>query len=637
MHIRFLLATSLLTLTAPIYAQNSAPQPVPFENTIPVAKDVPYPGTLSLKIDATDAARAIFKVEETIPVASSGAMTLLFPKWLPGEHGPRGEIEKLAGLTIMADGAPVEWQRDVEDVYAFHITVPAGTKALTAQFSFLSATTGNQGAVVVSPDMLRLQFASLVLYPAGYFVRQIPVRAQVTYPKDFTAFSAVRSAAKDGNSITYETVPLDVLVDSPALAGRYVRSEKLSDRVVLDMVGDTPAVLETKPEQISKHKMLVEQAAKTFGAQHYDHYDFLLSLSDHMDGIGLEHHRSSEDGVATGYFKDWDDGPGERNLLPHEFSHSWDGKFRRGFDLWTPDYRTPMRDSLLWVYEGQTQFWGYVLGARSGLYSKVQTLEAYAAIAANLDLTRGRAWRALQDTTNDPIITPRAPKGWLSYQRSEDYYNEGMLVWLEVDAKMRELSHDGKGMDDFAKAFFGVKDGDYGELTYDFDTVASTFRAIVPYDWAGFLHQRLNEHAKGAPLNGFMMSGYTLSYDDKPNATVKDLERRRKQLILSYGPGIIVNDKADVVSVIWDSPAFNAGLAVGNKLMAINGRVWSNDVAKEEITAAKTNKAPLHLLVQSGAYIRDVTLNYTDGLRYPHLVKTGKGEGALDRLLEPLK
>lgn len=639
MKIKFLLSTAALIAPVHCFAANSASQPVPFVDTIPAPKDVPYPGTLSVKIDATNTDQAIFKVEEQIPVAQTGDVALLFPKWLPGEHGPRGEIEKLAGLKISVDGAPVEWTRDVEDVYAFHINVPTGAKMITAKFQFLSATDGDQGRIQMTPEMLSLEYAQLSLYPAGYFVRDIPVSATVTYPTGWKAASALRPATIEGSTITYETVPYDVLVDSPAIAGRTFRAEALTPKVTLDMVADSPANLEIKPAQLEAHKKLAEQAVKTFGAQHYDHYDFLFTLSDSLGGIGLEHHRSSEDGVKANYFTDWDLGPGDRNLLPHEFSHSWDGKFRRGADLWTPDYRTPMRDSLLWVYEGQTQFWGYVLGARSGLTSKQDTLDSYAAIAATLDIRRGRDWRALQDTTNDPIITPRAPKAWTSYQRSEDYYNEGMLVWIETDAKLRSLTKGAKGIDDFAKLFFGVDDGDYGELTYDFETVAKTLNQVAPYDWSGFLRERLDGHAKGAPLGGFEASGYKLVYTDKPTTVIKDGERRRKSLNLTYGLGISVKAAdGSITEVIWDSAAFNAGLAIGNKIIAINGRTWSDDAAKEAIKAAAISKAPLQLIVKSGERVRTLSIAYTDGLRYPHFEKIGgekAADGPLDLLLKP--
>lgn len=438
---------------------------MPFVDTIPAPQDTPYPGTILLNVDATNTEQGIFRVKETIPVAKAGPMALLFPKWLPGAHSPRGEIEKLAGLVIKANGRVIPWTRDMVDVFAFHIDVPQGARNLDVEFQFISATKPDQGRIVATPNMISLEPNSVSLYPAGYFTRQIPIQMTVKFPTGWTAAGAVPAKA-NGSTYVYDKTNYEILVDSPLLAGRYGKTWPLSERVNLNVFADDPKELAATPEQIDAHKRLVEQAEKTFGAHHYDHYEFLLSISDQLGGIGLEHHRSSENGVTPGYFTEWNASPGRRNLLPHEFTHSWDGKFRRGAELWTPDYRTPMRDKSLWVYEGQTQFWGYVLQARSGLVSKQDTLDAYAGIAGSYDLAPARQWRDLIDTTNDPIISARRPKGWTSWQRSEDYYNEGLMVWMEVDAMLRQKSGGTKSIDDFAKAFFGIRNGDWGEVTY---------------------------------------------------------------------------------------------------------------------------------------------------------------------------
>ncbi|WP_375286904.1 M61 family metallopeptidase [Sphingomonas sp.] len=633
---RTLALTALLlasAATAQVPQGNSAPQPVPIESTIPVARDTPYPGTIDLKVDATDVTRGIFSVVETIPVAQAGRTTLLFPAWLPGNHAPRGEIEKLAGLVITAGGKTLPWTRDPVDVYAFHIDVPEGAQAIEARFQFISATKSDQGRVVATPNMLSLQPNSVSLYPAGYFTRQIPVRMTVTYPTGWTAAGALK-AQVTGSTYAYEPTNYEVLVDSPILAGRYSKTFALTPRVDLAVYADDPAELAATPAQIDAHKRLVDQSVKAFGSQHYDRYTFLLSITDRLGGIGLEHHRSSENGVTPGYFTKWDEGPGRRNLLPHEFSHSWDGKFRRGADAWTPDFKTPMRNSLLWVYEGQTQFWGYVLQARSGLVSKQDTLDQYAAIMANYDSQPARQWRDLIDTTNDPVISARRPKGWTSWQRSEDYYNEGLLVWMEVDSKLRELSGGRKSIDDFAKAFFGVRDGDWGELTYTFDDVAATLNTIQPHDWAGLLTRRLTEHGKGAPLEGFTRNGYRLVYTPEATPSFKNNEKVRKMVDLSYSGGMVLNDgdnKGQVSGVTWRSAAFEAGLTVGTTIVGVNGEPYS----AERIKAAIGAKAPVRLTIRQQDYYRDVTLNWRDGLRYPRLEKTGKGETGLDRLLMP--
>ena len=629
---RTLLAATVLA--GPALAENSKPQPVPFVDTIPPPRDIAYPGTITLDIDATDTTRGIFTTHETIPVAQSGHMVLLFPKWLPGNHSPSGQIDKLAGLHIRTGGRELPWRRDPVDVTAFHIEVPAGAKALDIDLQFLSSTAADQGSIVMSPAMLRLQWNSMSLYPAGYFTRQIPVKATVRYPAGWTASSGLPSKA-NGSTYSYERTNYEVLVDSPVLAGRYYKQWALSPRVNLDVYADTPDELVATPEQIDAHKRLVDQSVKLFGAQHYDTYEFLLSISDVMGGIGLEHHRSSEDGVRPGYFTKWTDGPGSRNLLPHEYAHSWDGKFRRGADLWTPDFRTPMRDSLLWVYEGQTQFWGYALQARSGIVSKQDTLDGYAAILAQLDNRPARQWRPMVDTTNDPTISQRRPKGWVSWQRSEDYYNEGLLVWMEVDSILRRQSGGTKSIDDFARAFFGLNDGDYGEVTYTFDDVVTTLNGVQPYDWAALLNKRLNETGAPAPLGGFTANGYALVYTEQPTLAFKNAEAARKNTDLTYSLGISVSKEGVLTGVGWDSPAFKAGLTIGDTIVAVDGTAFSDGALKAAVTAAKGRKDATVLLMKTNEKLAPVAIDYHGGLRYPHLQKIGTGENGLDRLLAP--
>ena len=633
-YLHFGLATLLLASTAAAAVPRTAPQPLPFTSTSPAARDIAFPGTMTLKIDASDVTRGIWKIDQRIPVPSAGPMTLLFPKWLPGSHAPRGEISKLAGLVITANGKELDWQRDEIDVFAFQVTVPAGVRALDVRFQFLSPTAGNQGRIVATADMLSLQPNQVSLYPAGWFTRRIPVATTVTWPVGWQAGGALRPVSKVGDSVTYETVDYETLVDSPFLAGRWFRQWELGHGVSLDVAADAARYLEATPTQIDAHKKLVDQAVKLFGARHFDHYDFLLSLSDQLGGIGLEHHRSSENGVNPGYFTEWDKGPGRRNLLPHEFTHSWNGKFRRGADSIAPDFSTPLRNSLLWVYEGQTQFWGYVLGARSGLFSKQETLDSLAGIAASLDNRPARTWRPLADTTNDPVISARAPKAWVSEQRSEDYYNEGLLVWLEADSIIRSKTSGAKGLDDFAQAFFGVNDGDWGELPYDFDTLVRTLNGVVPHEWAGFLKQRLTEKAEGAPLGGFTASGYTLVYTDTPTPAFADSQRSGKNSNLSYSGGLVIGAAGAVEQVVWDSAAFTAGITVGDTIVAVNDKPFSDDLLKAEITAAKGGTTPIRLLIKTSDRLRSVNLAWAGGLRYPRFEKTGP-DGALDRLLLP--
>jgi predicted metalloprotease with PDZ domain len=632
--------TSLLIAALLAAPMRSLPQPLPIATTIPAARDVAFPGTMTIKVDATDVTRGIWRVEQTIPVPTAGAMTLLFPKFLPGKHAPRGEVEKLADLRITGNGKPIAWTRDPVDVHAFHITVPEDVRSLDLRFAFLTATVTGQGRITATADMLSLQPEQVSLYPAGWFTRRIPARLTVTWPQGWQAAGALRAAKTDGDTVTYGTVDYETLVDSPFLAGRWMRRWDLGSNVTLNVAADDPRFLAATPAQIDAHKRLVAQALKTFGARHFDHYDLLLSLSDTLGGIGLEHQRSSENGVPTPYFTEWDTnnvkwGPGRRNLLPHEFSHSWCGKYRRPADLFTPDYRTPMRNSLLWVYEGQDQFWGFILQARSGMVSKQDTLDQLAVIAATQDTRPGRTWRPMVDTTNDPIITPRAPKGWVSEQRSEDYYNEGMLIWFEVDAVLRRESGGAKGMDDFARAFFGVNDGDWGTLTYDFDEIVRTLNKLQPYDWAGLLRARTTETRPQAPLTGFTTSGYTLTYTETPSGAVADAQRLAKQLNLFWSGGLVLGTAGKVEQVLWDSAAFAAGLQVGDEIVAIDDKPYSDDSLKAAVTAAKGAATPIRLIVKTQDRLRVVDWAWNGGLRYPRFAKAG-GDGSLDRLLTPL-
>ncbi|MBB5696712.1 M61 family metallopeptidase [Sphingomonas yantingensis] len=630
---RLAFAAILLASSAAALAQqgNSMPQPLPFEDTIPAPRDVDYPGVIRLDVDATDIDRAIFRVKETVPVAQAGRMTLLMPEWLPGNHAPRGQIEKLAGLVIRANGKVLPWKRDPADVYAFHFDVPAGVKSVEASFEFLSATKADQGRIMVAPNMLNVQWEAVSLYPAGYYTRRIPIQANVKYPAGWTAASGLPSTRK-GQTYAYQQTSYETLQDSPVFAGRYYREFKLSDRVDLNVFADKPEELAATPEQIAAHQRLAEQAVKLFGAQHYDHYEFLFAITDQMGGIGLEHHRSSENGVPSGYFTKWNDGPGRRNLLPHEFTHSWDGKFRRGADLWTPDFKTPMRNSMLWVYEGQTQFWGYVLQARSGLVSKQDTLDMMASIWASLDNRPGRDWRPMIDTTNDPIISARRPKGWVSYQRSEDYYNEGLLIWLDADAKLRELSGGKKSMDDFARAFFGMRDGDWGVLTYNLDDVVKTLEGIQPYDWRTFLDERVYQVNKRAPLAGFEKNGYRIVYTEDQSPYLKSAEREGTADFF-YSLGLTIGKEGAVTAVRWDGPAFEQRIDVATQVVSVNGAAYTPDVLKAAITANKGGQAPIKLLLKHDDRYREAVIDYRGGLRYPRAQKIGTGESGLDRLL----
>ncbi len=621
------------------FAQSAGPQPLPMPAQIAAPRDTPYLAPIRLSVDATDIERRIFNIQENIPVRAGESIVLLYPQWTPGNHSPSGRVDKIAGLMISAGGARLQWVRDPVDVFAFHVDVPAGATRLDVNFQFTSPADTNEGRMVMTPDMLNLQWNAVALYPAGYFARQIMVEPSVRLPEGWELATALETAATNGGTTTFKPVPFETLVDSPIFAGRYFKRLDLDPGgrapVHLNIVADRADLLEVKPEQLEAHRAMVQQAYKLYGSHHYDHYEFLLALTDRMGGIGLEHHQSSENGTVPTYFTEWDKNADSRDLLPHEYTHSWNGKFRRPADLWTPNYNVPMRDSLLWVYEGQTQYWGFVLSARSGLLTKQQTLDAFAATAAVYDHRIGREWRALQDTTNDPIAGMRRPLPWRSWERSEDYYSEGQLMWLDADTLIREQSGGKRSLDDFAREFFGIQDGSFVPVTYVFEDVVKALNAVQPYDWAAFLRARLDGHGPGAPLDGIARGGYKLIYTETPSSYFKDSETRRKVTDLTYSLGMMIAAEAKLSDVLWQGPAFKAGLTVGTQIIAVNGIAFDADLIKRAIKDASKTGPAVELLVKNGDRFRTVKIDYHEGLRYPHLERQGSASASLDQILAP--
>ncbi|WP_394763491.1 M61 family metallopeptidase [Phenylobacterium sp.] len=604
-------------------------------------QDMAYPGLLKVQVDATDLDRHIFRVHETIPVAKAGPMTILYPQWLPGNHGPSGPLKAVGGIVFRAGGQALPWMRDPVDVYAFHIDVPAGATSVDVDFDLLTAVAADEGRIVMTPEMISLQWISLAMYPAGHYTRRIQIEPAVRFPEGWTPFSALESTGLRDGVTHYKAVDFDTLADSPMIAGRYARRIDLDPGGVapvnLDVIADRPELLEATPQQIEAHRQLVQQAYKLYGSHHYNHYDFLFSLSDRMGGNGLEHHRSSEDGTAPDYFTGWPKNPAARDLLAHEYTHSWDGKFRRPADLWTPNFNVPMRGSLLWVYEGQTQYWGFVLSGRSGLLSKQEALDALATTAATYAYRVGREWRSVEDTTNDPVIAARRPQPWLSFQRSEDYYSEGQLVWLDADTLIREKSGGKRSLDDFAKGFFGIDNGSWTPVAYTFDDVVAALNKVEPYDWAGFLNARINQVAPKPPLDGLARGGWKLAYTDTPTDYFKSAEARRKSIDLTYSLGLTLSREAEITGVQWEGPAFKAGLTIGGKILAVNGIAFDADRLKDVITEAKKGRDPILLLVKRGDRFTSVAIDYHDGLRYPRLERIEGTPDLLSAIYAPKK
>lgn len=615
----------------------SLPQSAPEHTPIISSSDVDFPGTITLTVDATDTQRGIFRVREVLPVSASGPMTLLYPKWLPGYHAPQSPIAFLAGLEVMAGATRLRWRRDEVEVYAFHIDVPTGVESIEATFQFVSPTSPGQGRIAVTAEMLNLQWNALLLYPAGHFSRRIQVAAGVELPEGWGYGCALEGSTVEGRVTRFPPVALDVLVDSPLFAGRHYRRIDLESggRVRLNLVADRADLLLATPEQIAPHRELVVQADKLFGPRPFDHYDFLVALSSELGTIGCEHHRSTEVKTAADYFTNWNGNAPNRDVMAHEYTHAWNGKFRRGADSWTPTFDRPIRNSLMWVYEGMTQYWGNILSTRSGLWTLDHALESLAQTAAIYENRAGRRWRTMIDTTRDPIIASRAPLPWLSWQRSEDYYSEGQLIWLDVDTRIRELSGDTRSLDMFAARFFGTSiDGSFTTSTYDFDEVVRTLESVASFDWAAYLREKLEGLGSDPALVGIERGGYRLVYRKTPTAFGLDADRLFNSSSLLFSIGLNVATNGTINEVLWESPAFDAGVTAGAQIIAVNGRAHTADELKQAVVNAEGGN-PIELVIKSGSRVRTATLRYHDGLRHPHLEPIPGARARLDEIYAP--
>ena len=624
-----------LLLASPALAQVAGPA-LPVELVaIPAVSDEVRPGAIELWVDATDIDRRIMSVRQRIPVQSAGPLVLFYPQWIPGNHGPVGPVSQIANLQFSANGQRIEWTRNTLQPWAYQIDVPQGVDSVDVNFQWLTPVDGPQGRVVVTPEMLNHQWEKAVLYPAGYKSSHIGFMPRLKLPEGWDYSGALAVQGNIDGYLELEPINFEHLADSPVFAGKHFAQYELSPNgpssVRLNIVGDSAEMVQVKDEHLALHRNLVAEADKLFGARHFDRYEFLVAVSDKLGGIGLEHQRSSENSVETKYFSDPSATIADRDLLGHEYTHSWNGKWRRPADQMVANFNEPLQNSLLWVYEGQTQYWGLVLTARAGLMSKDEALGVMAATAASFQNAQGRQWRALQDTTNDPIIQQRSPQPWPSVQRSEDYYREGSLIWLDADTLIRQKTNNRKSLDDFAKAFFGIEDGNWEAKPYTFDDVVIALNSVVPHDWASFLRDRVDAVGPEAtgPLNGLEQGGYRLVFKDTPNAYQGALNKELGRNDFIYSLGFQTNAANRITSVMWNGPAFQQGLTAGWDIVAVNNTAASSDALKEAITAAKNGGAPVTLIVKRGDRFRTITFDYRDGLRYPHLERIA---GTPDRL-----
>jgi predicted metalloprotease with PDZ domain len=600
--------------------------------------------SIQLFVDLSDAPRNIYHSRLTIPV-QPGPLTLVYPKWIPGNHRPAGPIANVTGIKMEAAGQTLAWQRDPVDMYAFHVDVPAGANELQVSLDTITDD-GSAGASGPSAttNVLDLNWNQVVLYPQGATSDEVQVIAAVSLPccyewKFGTVMPQIATLQHGGHQIVhFSPVSLTTLIDSPLIAGQHYRKIELTKPGetpvhVIDMVSESEAGLAMGLADEAAYRKLVAETGALFGARHYLEYHFLLTLSDEAGHHGVEHHQSSDNSVRERTLLDPDLRLTEAGLLPHEFTHSWNGKYRRPAGLATRNYQDPMVGDLLWVYEGLTEYLGNVLTARSGLWTPEQYREALAATAAMLDHRAGRAWRPLEDTARSVQILRMQGPEWQSWRRSLDYYPEGELIWLEVDTIIRQQSQGRKSLDDFCRLFHGGESGPPKVVPYTFDDVVHALNQVTPYDWATLLKERVNSTAAGAPLGGIERGGWRLVYDDQPNVLIHAGEKLRKSVDASYSLGFVVKEDGELSDVVHGSPAYAAGIGPGMKLVAINGRAWSKDVLQDALRASSNQ--PMELLVENAKFFKTYAIGYHNGMRNPHLERI-EAVDLLGEILKPL-
>ena len=595
-----------------------------------------------LHVDLTDAPRHLLHAHLQIPV-SAGPLTLEYPQWIPGDHRPTGPIDNLAGIVMRANGHDLPWRRDDVDMYGFHVDVPSGVSQLDVSLDFL-ATPGDTGSDedgATSANMTVLEWNSVVLYPAHIPVAQIPIQASLTVPADWKLGTALTIAAQKGLETSFAPISVEQLVDSPVITGRYFREFPLAPEITpkhyLDVAGDAADDVDLKPAFLASVTQLVRETGPLYASRHYETYHFLLSLSDLIREEGLEHHQSSDNGVEEKGVSDPKLAMLNADLLPHEFTHSWNGKYRRPIGLATPDYATPMKGDLLWVYEGMTQYWGNVLAARSAMWTPETYRQALAWSAARLDVKPGRTWRNLEDTAIAAQVLRGGSVNWSNWRRSQDYYAEGELIWLDADTTIRQLTHGQKSLNDFCLKFLALGGNTPPKVVpYDFDQIVDGLNSVVAYDWRTFLTDRLNTHAPHAPLNGIEHGGYRLTYATEPTEFEQAMLDHAKETDAWFSAGFMLSATGEIYDVRMDSPAYQAGLGPGTKLVAVNGHGYTSDVLKQAIRAAKGTADPIELIVSNDNEFRTVRLNYHDGEKYPRLERVQGTPDLLDDILKPL-
>lgn len=587
-------------------------------------------------VDATEAPRRMFRAHLTLP-ATAGPMRLMYAKWIPGEHGPTGPVTDLVDVRVTAKGQRIEWQRDPRDMFAFDVVVPSGQNSIDVDLAYASPSEGSFSAgATASENLAVLSWNTLLLFPAGKSADDAMVEGSIRMPDSWTSASALESSGESAGRVDFKPASLTTYIDSPVIIARQLKKIAIPSGKApphrIDVAGDSAWAIETWPSFADDYGKLVAQAGAVFGAYHFRHYDWLLTLSDNVAHFGLEHHESSDNRMEENALHQYRNAVG--SLLSHEYVHSWNGKYRRPAGLLSPDYQKPMEGNLLWVYEGLTQYLGVLLATRAGLWTPDYYREHLAQVAAGFDQQPGRTWRPLSDTATAAQVLYGSPSAWNSIRRGTDFYDESILLWLEVDSIIRQKTNGRASLDDFTRRFHGGESGSPAVKPYTFDDVVAALNAIAPYDWRAHLNQRLMSVSPRAPLGGITNDGWQLVYNDTPNAVTEISEKRREIHDYTFSLGFTLRSSDGTIrDVILGLPAEKAGLGPGMKIVAVNGRKWTRDTLDTALAEAKTSSAPLEILAQNGDFFRTFRIDYHGGRRYPHLVRDETKADVLSEVL----
>jgi len=597
---------------------------------------------LHVALDATQAAQKIYHVKVTMP-AKPGPFTFVYPKWIPGYHGPVGPIEGVVSLRVLANGSPIDWRRDLVDFYAVHTDVPATASSIEVDFDLVGAPSQNgQNPPTNTTQLAVIEYSNFVVYPQGATAIGTQVDASLTLPSGWTFGTALPVQSHSGATIVFQPASLYTVVDSPIIAGAHEREFQLGGTQYLDIASDSDDGIDITPKFLTGMKHLVQEGPALYGGKHYRDYHFLLTAADPVGFEGIEHHESSDDRANEKYAADDTNYVLAADLLPHEYSHSWNGKYRRPADLTPPDYQQVEKTDLLWVYEGMNQYNGEKLATRARLIDFRGELDNLAISAASMDLQEGRGWRPVRDLADmAPFLYP-APRQYYELRRNAgDFYTEGDLIWLDADVTIRRLTHDAKSLDDFCRLWGNGSDESSAPvaITYDENDVIALLNKVVPYDWAGFFKERIATIQPHAPLGGITGGGYKLVYTDKESDLEKGRDAAQKQVDARFSIGLVIGTDGDgdgaIRDILVNSPAFRAGLATDSRIVAVDGRRWSPDILAEALKRHKGGSTPLELIVSNTDFFSVVHIDASSGVRYPHLVRDPSSPDELQKIYAP--